>query len=222
MGIWLFKRQIASLVKLQYILELIGVGFFSISGALAANEKSKPDWFGVTIIGFVTSLGGGSTLDVLLGSYPLVWVKDVNFLYAIFIGIVLASILYIPLLKIRKTFFLFDTLGIAMFTILGTEKALAFEIHPLIAAIMGMFSAIMGGVLRDILTNETPILFRKEIYATACLAGAFIYLGLEFLNIPRYINMLTSILFILLIRILAIRFNITLPKFRQVHLKNEN
>jgi uncharacterized membrane protein YeiH len=209
-------------MNLQYILELIGVGFFSISGALAANEKSKPDWFGVTIIGFVTSLGGGSTRDVLLGSYPLVWVKDVNFVYAIFVGIVLASILYKPLMKIRKAFFLFDTLGIAMFTILGTEKALTFGIHPLIAAIMGMFSAVMGGVLRDVLTNETPILFRKEIYATACLSGAFIYLGLEFLSIPRTVNILASILFILLIRLLAIKFNITLPKFRQDALVNGN
>ena len=207
-------------MHLQYILELTGVGFFSISGALAATEKSKPDWFGVTIIGFVTSLGGGSTRDVLLGCYPLVWVKDVNFVYAIFIGIVLASILYKPLMKIRKAFFLFDTLGIAMFTILGTEKALTFGIHPLIAAIMGMFSAVMGGVLRDVLTDETPILFRKEIYATACLSGAFIYIALEYLDIPRTINILLSILFILLIRILAIKFNIILPKFRQEHLIN--
>lgn len=208
-------------MNLQYMLELIGVGFFSISGSLAANEKSKPDWFGVTIIGFVTSLGGGSTRDVLLGSYPLVWVKDENFLYAIFVGIVLASVLYKPLMKIRKSFFLFDTLGIAMFTILGTEKAMTFGIHPLTAAIMGMFSAVMGGVLRDVLTNEIPIIFRKEIYATACLAGAFIYLGLEFLNIPRTVNILTSMLFILLIRILAVKFNITLPKFIQEPLADE-
>lgn len=209
-------------MNLQYILELGGVGFFSISGALAATEKSKPDWFGVTIIGFVTSLGGGSTRDILLGSYPLVWVRDVNFVYAIFIGIVLASIFYKPLIKVRKAFFLFDTLGIAMFTILGTEKALSFGIHPLIAAIMGMFSAVMGGVLRDVLTNETPILFRKEIYATACLSGAFIYLGLEFFNIPRTINLLTSISFILIIRILAIKLNITLPKFKQEELLDAN
>ena len=202
-------------MTLQYILELTGVGFFSISGALAASEKSKPDWFGVTIIGFVTSLGGGSLRDILLGSYPLVWVKDVNFIYSIFIGIVLASLFYTPLLKIRKAFFLFDTLGIAMFTVLGTEKAIQFNVHPLIAAMMGMFSAVMGGVLRDVLTNEIPIIFRKEIYATACLSGAFFYLLLVYLDLPRTLSILASILFILLIRILAIKFNITLPKFRK-------
>ena|ERR1700756_1964746 len=201
-------------MTLQYILELVGVGFFSISGALAANEKSKPDWFGVTIIGFVTSLGGGSIRDVLLGSYPLAWVKDANFIYSILMGVVTASLFYKPLLKIRKAFFLFDTLGIAMFTILGTEKALNFGVDPLIAAIMGMFSAIMGGVLRDVLTNEIPIIFRKEIYATACLSGALVYLLLNYLDFSRTISILISMLFILVVRIVAIKFNISLPKFR--------
>lgn len=204
----------------QYALELTGTGFFSISGALAANEKSKPDWFGVTIIGFVTSLGGGSIRDVLLGSYPLVWVKDVNFVYAILIGIVFASIFYKPLIRIRKAFFLFDTLGIAMFTVLGTEKALQFHVHPFIAAIMGMFSAIMGGVLRDVLTNEIPIIFRKEIYATACLAGAIFYLGLTHFNIQRTLAIIIAMLFILVIRIVAIKYNVTLPKFREEKISN--
>lgn len=202
-------------MTIQYILELTGVGFFSISGALAANEKSRPDWFGVTIIGFVTSLGGGSTRDVLLGSYPLVWVNDVNFIYAILIGIVLASIFYKPLLKTRKAFFLFDTFGIAMFTILGTEKALHFNIHPFIAAIMGMISAVMGGVLRDVLTNEIPVIFRKEIYATACLAGAIFYLTLAHCKVERTTAILISMLFILTIRVFAIRYNLALPKFRK-------
>jgi len=201
-------------MTLQYILELVGVGFFSISGALAASEKSKPDWFGVTIIGFVTSLGGGSLRDILLGSYPLVWVKDVNFIYSIMIGIVLASLFYSLLLKVRKAFFLFDTLGISMFAILGTEKAIHFGVHPLIAAMMGMFSAVMGGVLRDVLTNEIPIIFRKEIYATACLAGSMIYLILNNLEFNRALCIGLSILSVLLIRILAIKFNIMLPKFR--------
>jgi uncharacterized membrane protein YeiH len=197
-----------------YIFELIGTGFFAVSGALAANEKSKPDWFGVTIIGFITSLGGGSTRDILLGSYPLVWVKDINFIYAVLAGIVLASLFYIQLKKIPKMFFLFDTLGIAMFTVLGTEKALLFGVTPLVAAIMGMFSAVMGGVLRDTLTNEIPVLFRKEIYATACLSGAFIYILLRRYNVQRELCFLLPTLYILALRLVAIKFDITLPKFR--------
>lgn len=201
-------------MTLQYFLELAGTCFLSISGALAANRKTKPDLFGVTIIGFITSLGGGTLRDVLLGSHPLVWVKDVHFIYAVLLGIALANIFYGPLIKLRRTFFLFDTLGIAMFTILGTRKALLFDVHPFIAAIMGMLSAVMGGVLRDVLTNEIPILFRKEIYATACLAGAGVYLLFIYLGISETRSMLTASLVILIIRIFAIKYNISLPKFK--------
>jgi len=201
-------------MSLQYILELLGTGFFAISGALAANEKSKPDWFGVTFIGFITSIGGGSIRDILIGSYPLAWVKDINLMYAIFVGIVLASIFYKTLIRLRKNLFLFETLGIAMFTIIGTEKAIDFGLNPLIAAIMGMFSAVMGGVLRDVLTNEIPALFRKEIYATACLAGAFLYLALDHFGCARTFNILISSILIFVIRIVSVKWNLSLPKFR--------
>jgi len=199
---------------LQYSLELLGTGFFAISGALAANEKSKPDWFGVTFIGFITSIGGGSIRDILIGSYPLAWVHDINLMYSIFAGIVLASLFYKRLLRLRRNLFVFETLGIAMFTIIGTEKAINFGLNPLIAAIMGMFSAVMGGVLRDVLTNEIPALFRKEIYATACLAGAFLYLTLDHFACERTINMLISVILIFAIRIISVRWNLSLPKFR--------
>lgn len=206
----------------QYALEVLGTGFFSISGALAATDKSKPDWFGVTFIGFITSIGGGSVRDILLGSYPLGWIKDVNFMYAIIAGIIIASIFFKWLIKLRRTFFLFDTLGIAMFTILGTEKALAFNIHPLIAAIMGMFSAVMGGVLRDVLTNEIPVIFKKEVYATACLAGALFYIAIDWVSESRNINIIASMFLIFVIRIIAIKYNLSLPKFRNEEAANNN
>jgi len=135
-------------------------------------------------------------------------------MYAIFVGIVLASLLYKTLIRLRKNLFLFETLGIAMFTIIGTEKAVAFGLNPLIAAIMGMFSAVMGGVLRDVLTNEIPALFRKEIYATACLAGAFLYLTLDHFGCERTLNVWISVILIFLIRIISVKWNLSLPKFR--------
>jgi len=202
-------------MQVQYIFEVLGTVFFAISGALAANKKSTPDWFGVTFIGFITAVGGGSLRDILLGSYPIVWVKDVLFIYAILCGTILASIFYTTLHKLRKTLFLFDTLGIALFTIVGTEKALSLGAGPETAAIMGMFSAVMGGVLRDILTQEVPIIFHKEIYATACLAGATMYLLLHYFHIDRNINFLLSGSLIVIIRILAVRYNLSLPKFRK-------
>jgi len=202
-------------MTIQHILELTGTAFFAISGALAANQKSKPDWFGVTFIGFITSIGGGSIRDILLGSYPLSWVADPTPIYVIIAAIVCSSVFYNSLRKLRKTFFIFDSLGIAMFTILGTEKALAFHVTPFIAAIMGMFSAIMGGVLRDVLTNEIPVIFRKEIYATACLAGAMVYLLLNELQIDRNVCLLVSITVIAAIRIVAVKYNLSLPQFKR-------
>ena len=202
-------------MSIQYILELLGTGFFAVSGALVADSKSKPDWFGVTFIAFITSIGGGSLRDILLGSYPLAWVKDVNLIYVIIGAIVISSIFFNTFTKLRRTFFIFDTLGIAMFTILGTEKALQFHVHPAIAAIMGMFSAVMGGVMRDVLTNEIPVIFRKEIYATACLAGAICYLALSGLQLHRTVCTFASILLILVIRVLAVKYQLSLPKFRK-------
>lgn len=201
--------------SIQYIFELVGTGFFAISGALAANDKAKPDWFGVTFIAFITSIGGGSLRDVLLGSYPLVWIGNVHFLYAIFAGIIIASLFYKQLIGLRKTFFLFDTIGLAAFTILGTEKALSLGVHPVICAMMGMFTAVMGGVIRDMLTNEIPIIFQKEIYATASLAGAVIYLVLDnVFDFNRSVCFIVSAACIAIIRFIAVKYKLRLPRFR--------
>ena len=202
-------------MPLQYTFELLGTGFFAMSGALAANKKSQPDWFGVTFIAFITSIGGGSIRDVLIGAYPLAWVNDVNFIYVIIAAILLSSVFYNALSKLRRTFFIFDTLGISFFTILGTEKALQHNLHFVIAAIMGMFSAIMGGVLRDVLTNEIPVIFRKEIYATACLAGSVVYLLLNYLDLPHPACFVISTLIVVVIRIVAVKYHLSLPKFRK-------
>jgi uncharacterized membrane protein YeiH len=198
-------------LDLQYALELTGTFVFAISGALAIREKEH-DLFGVGFTGFITAIGGGTLRDILLDSYPLVWIGDIHFLYAILLG-VLAAIIFPNLLsRLRKTFFLFDTLGIGFFTVLGVEKALALGVRPEIAAIMGMFSAVMGGVIRDTLTNEIPILFRKEIYASACLVGAVVYLGFNYLGIERNFNLLISMSLIIAIRLIAMKYKLSLPR----------
>ena len=137
-------------------------------------------------------------------------------MYAIMTGVVLCSIFYRYIVKYRKIMFIFDSLGVAMFTIIGTEKALSLGVNPVIAAIMGMFSAVMGGVLRDILTNEIPILFRRELYASVCFGGAVIYLIGEQLGLDRSINFILSILLILIFRIIAVKYDLTFPKFIKV------
>lgn len=203
-------------MQVQYLFELLGTAFFAISGALVADQKSSSDWFGVTFIGFVTAIGGGSLRDVLLGSYPIVWIGDVHFIYAILVGVFVARIFYRYLEKLTRTLFLFDTLGIALFTIVGTEKSLGLGAGAVTSAIMGMFTAVMGGVIRDTLTNEVPVLFHKEIYATACLAGAILYLVLFHLGVERDLNFLISGGLIVLIRVLAVKYNLSIPKFRNM------
>lgn len=202
-------------MSLQYALELFGTFFFAISGAMAVHD-GEHDWFGAGFTGFVTAIGGGSLRDMLLGSYPLVWIGDINFLYAIFSGVLISLFFFSKLVRLKRTFFLFDTLGISFFTILGVEKAMSLGVRPEIAAMMGMFTAVMGGVIRDTLTNKMPVIFRKEIYATACLAGAVAYLILDLhTGLDRSINLLVAIAVIIIIRIMAVQFNLTLPGFKK-------
>ncbi len=201
-------------MTLEYAFELFGTFFFAISGALAIQDKEH-DWFGAGFTGFVTAIGGGSLRDMILGSYPLVWVRDIRFVYAIIVGVMVAILFYRYLIRLRRTFFLFDTLGIGFFTVLGVEKSLALGMRPEIAAIMGMFSAVMGGVIRDTLTNETPVIFRKEVYATACLAGAVCYLLLDrFTAIDRNANLILSAGLVIAIRIVAVKFRLALPELK--------
>jgi uncharacterized membrane protein YeiH len=202
-------------VQLQYALELFGTFFFAISGAMAMHDRDH-DWFGAGFTGFLTAIGGGTLRDITLGSYPLVWIGDINFLYAIIGGILIALMFFTKLVRLKRTFFLFDTLGISFFTILGVEKALSLGVRPEIAAIMGMFTAVMGGVIRDTLANEIPVIFRKEIYATACLAGAVIYLLLDFqTGLDRNINLIVSIVVIIVIRVFAVKYKLALPGFKK-------
>ncbi len=209
---YLYSKKIYKM-DLQYGLELVGTFVFAISGALAIREKEH-DLFGAGFTGFITAIGGGTLRDILLNSYPLVWVGNVQVLYAIFAGILMAFIFPTFLSRLRKTFFLFDTLGIGFFTVLGVEKALSLGVRPEIAAIMGMFSAVMGGVIRDTLTNEIPILFRKEIYASACLAGAVLYVVLNYYGLERDYNLLISMSVVISIRLISMRYQLSLPRLR--------
>jgi uncharacterized membrane protein YeiH len=191
---------------------LLGTLVFATSGALAASDKNVyKDIFGVTFTGFVTAVGGGTLRDMILGIRP-VWVADGNYLLAITIGVLLAIVFKYYILKYRRTFFFFDTLGIALYTVVGVQKSLEFGVSPSAAIIMGMFSAVMGGVIRDTLINEIPLIFRKEIYATACLSGAAVFVLLKLFDVDDNINSLVSVLIIILIRTIAVKYKLALPK----------
>ena len=198
----------------QYVFELCGTALFASSGAIVANDKSNADWFGVTFLGLITCLGGGSVRDILLGAYPLVWIKDIHVLTAAFAGIIGSAFLYDWLKRHRANLFLVETFAVSMFTIIGTQKALNFGVNPFIAAVMGMLSAVMGGVIRDVLTREVPVLFRKEIYATACMAGALLYVLLLKWQVHDLFSLLSSVAVIAIIRIVSVKYQLSLPKFK--------
>lgn len=201
-------------MQLPYYIDLLGTLVFAISGALAASDKNMyKDIFGVTFTGFVTAVGGGTLRDMILGVRPT-WVVDGNYLIAITIGVLFAIAFKYYFIKFRRTFFLFDTIGIALYTVVGVQKSLAFEVSPLAAIIMGMFSAVMGGVIRDTLINEIPLIFKKEIYATACLSGAAIFVVLKLLKVDDNINSFVSVFIIIFIRVISVKYHLTLPKSR--------
>lgn len=200
-------------MQIQYIFELIGTLAFAISGAMAGDERQKHDWFGITFIAFITAIGGGTLRDLFSNSYPLVWFNDMNIIYTIFLGILLPGLFYKYFVKLRTTLMLFDTLGIALFTIVGLEKAQSLGANDFISVVMGMFTAVMGGVIRDTMINKTPTIFVEEIYATACIIGGITYLILDDLGIDRNINFIISGSLIAVIRIIAVKFNLSLPKF---------
>jgi len=195
--------------EILFSLDLVGTLVFAISGAMAAASK-KLDLFGAAFLAFVTAVGGGTIRDLLIGATPVEWMKDVTYLYIILAGVGITFLFKGVVRKLRKTLFLFDTIGIGVFTILGLKKALIIGISPPIAIILGMFSAVLGGVIRDILINEIPLIFRKEIYAMACIAGATLFYYLQKFDVPFELNTVLSISLIVAIRILVIKFKIGL------------
>ncbi|PWG05055.1 trimeric intracellular cation channel family protein [Polaribacter aquimarinus] len=200
-------------MELIYVLDILGTFAFAVSGALVAADK-KFDLFGVIIIAFVTAVGGGMLRDVLIDAHPINWIGDLNYLYTIFAAVLLTFLFKSKILPLSKTLFLFDTIGLGVFTLLGLQKGLFYHLHPIIALIMGMISAVFGGVLRDVLTNKVPLIFEKEIYASACLAGGVTYLALNHFNISENLVFIISASVIVIIRVIAVKFHLQLPKIK--------
>lgn len=200
-------------MNLIYYIDLLGTMFFAISGSLGASRRNI-DIFGAGFTGFVTAIGGGSLRDIFLNLRP-VWVDDGNYLIAILVGVVIALSFKKILDEFARTLFLFDALGIGFFTVVGVQKSLAYGAHEIPAVVLGMFSAVMGGVIRDTLMNTTPLIFRKEIYATACLSGAVLFVLLDYLRIDKDINTLLSVALVVTIRVISVKYRMSLPTVRR-------
>ncbi|MDP2158983.1 MAG: trimeric intracellular cation channel family protein [Flavobacterium sp.] len=193
-----------------YLLDIIGTMAFAISGVLTAFHK-KLDPFGVFIIAFVTAVGGGTLRDMLIGRTPVGWMQDLNYVYVIIFGFLLALIFRKKLDRLRKSLFLFDTIGLGVFTLIGLEKGIEIELHPIICIALGTMTACFGGVIRDILCNEIPVIFRREIYATICIIGGIVFFALKYYKLSDDLIYLITSLVIISIRLLAVQFKWYLP-----------
>jgi len=192
------------------IIDILGTIAFAISGALVAMNK-RMDPFGVLIIAFVTAVGGGTLRDVMIGVEPVSWMRNMTFVYVIIGSAVFAVVFRKRISYLRKSLFLFDTIGISLYTVVGIETGLIAGLHPLVCIALGTMTACFGGVIRDILCNEIPVIFRKEIYATACILGGVTYfLLLQFFEDRNYLFVLVAIV-VITIRLIAVRFKISLP-----------
>ncbi|OQD42632.1 trimeric intracellular cation channel family protein [Croceivirga radicis] len=192
------------------LIDVLGTIAFAISGVLVAMDK-KLDPFGVLIIGFVTAIGGGTLRDLLIGNTPVVWMRDANYMIIIITSVFFGVLFFNKLKYLRKSLFLFDTIGIGLYTIVGIEKGMEAGLIPAICIVLGIITASFGGVIRDILCNEIPVIFRKEIYATACILGGVAYFVLDYIPFTKNYATVGGILVVLLIRILAVRYKISLP-----------
>lgn len=185
---------------------------FSMSGAFAAMQK-RLDPFGVLIIAFITSVGGGTIRDLLL-DIPVFWIHDIRMCALIFIPAIFAMIFKSIERRFKVTLFIFDSFGLGLFTIVGIQKGLNADLHPFICLTLGTITGCFGGILRDILLNRVPLIFRKEIYATACIIG-----GSAFLLLAKYTQLsytfvqVFTILLIVTIRTLSVKYQWQMPKF---------
>lgn len=205
------KRVTMGVEQIIYALDLFGVAVFAISGALAAGKK-RMDIFGVVVLGLVTSLGGGTLRDILLNSGPVFWIE--NRIYLL-IGIIASGLtfVFVQRFSFSKRSLLFpDALGLAVFTLIGAAKTLSVTDSGSLAIVMGTMTGVAGGMIRDVLSVEVPLVLRKEVYATASLCGAMVYVFMIDMELPGIVCLISPIVTTLSIRLAAIYWGLSLPQ----------
>ncbi len=210
------SELLVSYMTIWYIIDLVGTSVFAISGALSAlSKKMYHDIVALFFIGFLTAVGGGTIRDVIMGAYPIAWIRDPNYLIVI-IGSVIIAVFYRKWWHgaLKRPLLIFDTIGVGLFTILGLQKALSAGVNDWAAILLGIITALFGGVIRDTLVNELPLILDRQLYATPCLAGALLYQFDKSLGMDSTLNVVVSAGLITLFRLLAIRKDWTLPRIQ--------
>lgn len=194
------------------IIEVLGTFTFVVSGIRQASAKHF-DWFGGFVCGIAVAIGGGTIRDVMLGVTPF-WMTSSLYMSCAVLALLFTVVFSRSLKKLDNAWFVFDTLGLGLFTVAGIQKTLECG-HPFwVAIIMGCITGSAGGVMRDVFLNNIPVIFQKEVYATACVAGGFLYWGLALLNIS--VTWMAAITFVVVcsIRFLAVKYHITFPTLK--------
>ena len=199
-------------ISTSEIIEVLGTIAFAISGTFTAMQR-KLDPFGVLIIAFVTAIGGGTVRDLLIGDTPVAWMRDMQTCLIILFTALATMFFKTHVQKMKITLFLFDSLGLGLFTMVGLLKGIAFGLNPGICIALGTITGCFGGIIRDTLLNTIPLVFRREIYATACIFGGLLYFLLVQLNVESVVAKLSVVAFIFILRIVVVRFKLSLPKF---------
>jgi len=196
-----------------YGLDLIGTAIFAITGALAAGRK-RMDVFGVVVLGCVTALGGGTLRDVILGNYPVFWVSDTTYLKVAVI-VAISTFVLVQRWRLPTIFLIYaDAVGLAVFTVIGFQKGfIATHVYS-ISIVMGVTTGVVGGIIRDVLSAEIPLILRREIYASASLGGGALLALLTYLQLPSFFTVSTAVLTTLVIRLAALHWQLSLPLFK--------
>lgn len=197
-----------------FIIEVLGTIAFAISGIRLAATKQF-DWFGAYTVGLVTAIGGGTLRDVLL-DIPVFWMQTWWYLAVTALSLIFVIVLRNKLVRREKLLFMFDSVGLALFCVIGIQKTLATGYPMWVASIMGIITGAFGGVIRDILINEEPLVFRKDIYATACLAGALAYWLIAFFGGSPMVQQLSCAAVVIMLRVLALRYSLQLPVLHKI------
>lgn len=195
------------------IIEFLGTVAFAISGIRLASAKEF-DWFGAIVVGFVTAVGGGTLRDLLLGVPPF-WMQSSIYLWGTILAFVFVLLFRKILVHLNNTIFWFDCIGLGLFTVVGFEKALTIGLPFWVCIFMGTITGAFGGIIRDILINEIPIIFRKELYAIACIVGGIVYMLSVVLNVDIILTQIIVFTTVVIVRVLATRYHWSLPTLKK-------